>query len=103
MAIDGHHYVDGGMRSTANVDLAAGVERVVVLAPLPRSLSKRTSIRSQLERVGPREWSVVTPDNRALADFGKNLLDPAKRADAARTGLRQSEALVDELRHVWLG
>ncbi len=103
VAIDGHHYVDGGMRSTANVDLAAGVERVVVLAPLPRSLSKRTSIRSQLERVGPREWSVVTPDNRALADFGKNLLDPAKRADAARTGLRQSEALVDELRHVWLG
>ena len=102
VAIDGHHYVDGGMRSTANVDLAAGADRVVVLAPLPRSLSKRTSIRSQLEKVGPREWSVVTPDPRALADFGKNLLDPAKRADAARTGLRQSDDLVDELRHVWL-
>lgn len=103
VAIGGHHYVDGGMRSAANVDLAAGAERVVVLAPLPRSLSKRTSIRSQLEKIGPRRWSVVTPDSQAVTDFGKNLLDPAKRADAARTGLRQSEDLVDELRHVWLG
>ncbi|MGZ5399545.1 MAG: patatin-like phospholipase family protein [Nocardioides sp.] len=103
VAIDGHHYIDGGMRSTANVDLAAGADRVVVLAPLPRSLSKGTSIRSQLEKVGPREWSVITPDPQALADFGKNLLDHAKRADAARTGLRQSDHLIDELRHVWLG
>lgn len=103
VVIDGHHYVDGGMRSTANVDLAAGADRVVVLAPLPRAFSKRTSIRSQLEQVAPQEWSVVTPDPQALADFGKNLLDPAKRADAARTGLRQSADLVDELRHVWLG
>lgn len=103
VAINGRHYVDGGMRSVANVDLAAGAERVVVLAPLPRSISKKTSIRSQLEKVGPKEWSVVTPDPQALADFGRNLLDPAKRADAARTGLRQSEDLVEELRHVWGG
>lgn len=103
VAVDGHHYVDGGMRSTANVDLAAGADRVVVLAPLPRAFSKRTSIRSQLAKVAPKEWSVVTPDPEALADFGTNLLDPAKRADAARTGLRQSADLVDELRHVWLG
>ena len=103
VAINGRHYVDGGMRSAANVDLAAGADRVVVLAPLPRSLSKKTSIRSQLEKVGPQEWSVVAPDPQALVDFGKNLLDPEKRADAARAGLRQADDLVDELRHVWLG
>jgi len=101
VSIDGHHYVDGGMRSTANLDLVAGAERVVVLAPLPRSFSRRTSLRAQLERVGPREWSVITPDAEALADFGRNLLDPAKRADAARAGLRQAGGLVDEVRHVW--
>jgi len=89
------------MRSTANLDLVAGAERVVVLAPLPRSFSKRTSLRTQLEKVSPREWSVITPDAEALADFGKNLLDPARRADSARSGLRQAADLVDEVAHVW--
>ncbi|MCY7402335.1 MAG: patatin-like phospholipase family protein [Nocardioides sp.] len=99
--IDGHFYMDGGMRSTANVDLVRGADRVVVLAPLPRSLSRATSIRAQLDRVGPREWSVLTPDPESLAAFGRNLLDPAKRGVAAEAGLRQAEALVEELRHVW--
>lgn len=103
VAIGGRHYIDGGMRSTANVDLAAGADRVVVLAPIPRSMSRKTSIRSQLAEVAPREWSVVSPDPEALAAFGKNLLDPAKRADAARAGLRQSRELVAELTHVWAG
>ena len=83
------------------VDLAAGAERVVVLAPLPQALSKKTSIRAQLDEVAPSEWTVITPDPEALAAFGKNLLDPAKRADAARAGMRQSADLVDEVRHVW--
>ena len=101
--IDGHLYIDGGMRSTANVDRARGADRVVVLAPLPRSVSKRTSIRAQLEKIAPREWSVITPDSEALAAFGRNLLDPAKRGVAAEAGMRQSAGLVDELRHVWRG
>ncbi len=101
VAIDGRHYIDGGMRSTANVDVAAGAERVVVLAPLPRAFSRSTSIRSQLEKIAPREWSVITPDPESIAAFGKNLLDPARRADGARAGLRQSAGLVDEVRHVW--
>lgn len=99
--IGGRTYMDGGMRSTANVDVVRGADRVVVLAPLPRSFSKRTSIRAQLEEVGPREWSVVTPDAESLAAFGRNLLDPAKRKGAAEAGLRQSRGLVEELRHVW--
>lgn len=101
VAIDDRHYIDGGMRSTANVDLAAGAERVVVLAPLPQAVSKKTSIRAQLQQIAPREWTVITPDADALAAFGKNLLDPAKRAAAARAGLRQSAGLIDEVRHVW--
>jgi NTE family protein len=99
--IDGRTYMDGGMRSAANVDVARGAERVVVLAPLPRSLSRKTSIRAQLGRVGPRAWSVVTPDAQALEAFGRNLLDPSKRAVAARAGLRQSRDLVEQVRAVW--
>ena len=84
--IAGRTYMDGGMRSTANVDVATGAERVVVLAPLPRSVSKKTSIQAQMEQVAPRAWSVVTPDAEALAAFGRNLLDPAKRAGRGRGG-----------------
>ena len=101
--IDGRSYMDGGMRSTANVDVALGADRIVVLAPLTRSLSKKTSIRAQLEKVGPRAWSVVVPDSEALAAFGRNLLDPAMRKGAAEAGMRQSRGLVDELRHIWTG
>ena len=99
--IDGRTYMDGGMRSTANVDVAKDAERIVVLAPLPRSVSRRTSIRAQVEKVAPRAWSVITPDAEALAAFGRNLLDPAKRAAAAEEGLRQSRDLVEQVAAVW--
>ena len=101
VTIDGRHFMDGGMRSTANADLAAGAERVVVLAPLPRSFSKATSIESQLARTGATRQHVVSPDEQALLDIGKNVLDPAKRADAARSGRRQAALVVEQLRDVW--
>ena len=99
--IAGRTYMDGGMRSTANIDVADGADRVVVLAPLPRSFSKRTSMQAQMEKVAPRAWSVVTPDPEALAAFGRNLLDPAKRQVAAEAGLRQARDLVDQVGGVW--
>ena len=92
-----------GMRSSASVHLVRGAERVDALAPRPRSLSNKASIRAQLESVVPREWSVITPDAEALAAFGRNLLDPTTRAVDAAAGLRQSQGLVAELRHVWFG
>lgn len=101
VTIGGMHYVDGGMRSTANADLASGYDVVVVIAPLPQSFSKATSIRAQLERTGATSTAVVTPDAHALADIGRNVLDPVKRAAAARTGLRQSSELVEKVRKAW--
>ena len=101
VTIDGKHYIDGGMRSVANVDLAKGADRVVVIAPLSQSFSKATSIPAQLERTGATATAVVTPSADALVDIGKNVLDPAKRADAARAGLRQAAESVDQVRQAW--
>jgi NTE family protein len=101
VTIDGTNYVDGGVRSTANVDLAKGCDAVVVLAPIPQAFSKHTSIRAQLERTGASRTAVVTPDKQALVDIGKNVLDPAKRADAARSGLRQAAEVVEKVRAAW--
>lgn len=102
VTIGARHYVDGGMRSTANADLATGADTVIVLAPLPRAFSKATSIRAQLLASGASRTAVITPDEKALADIGRNVLDPAKRADAARTGLRQATDVVDRVRRAWL-
>lgn len=99
--VAGRLYMDGGMRSTANVDVAREAQRLVVLAPLPRSISSKASIRAQVERVAPRAWSVITPDAESLAAFGRNLLDPATRAAAAEAGLRQSRALAGRTGEVW--
>jgi NTE family protein len=101
VTIDDRHYIDGGVRSTANADLAKGYDVVVVLAPLPRSWSKASSIRAQLGRTGAAHTAVVKPDEAALADIGKNVLDPGKRADAARAGLRQAPDVVEKVRSAW--
>jgi len=100
--IDGRHYVDGGMRSTANADLARGAEVVVVIAPLPQAFSKATSIRAQLAETGATRTAVITPDELALVDIGRNVLDPNKRADAARTGLRQAADVVAKVSRAWV-
>ena len=99
--VAGKAYVDGGVRSPANADLAADADAVVVLAPLARGLSKAGSAEAQLRRLSRRS-ALVTPDKQALKDFGRNVLDPAKRADAARAGLRQSAEVVEQVRAVWV-
>lgn len=101
VTIGERHYVDGGVRSSANVDLAGPSERLVVLAPLPKSLSKRSSIPVQVARTGAAHHAVVSPDAEALEQIGRNVLDPAKRAAAARAGLRQAADVAEEVRRAW--
>jgi NTE family protein len=102
VTIDGRRYMDGGMRSGTNADLAAGYERVVVLAPLPRGFGPMPGAESLVEALRPRSTvALVTPTGAALASFGRNVLDPAARADAARAGLAQSGSEVDKVRAVW--
>lgn len=93
-------YIDGGIRTPANADLAHFADRVVVLAPIPRGVSGHSDVRRQLRRL-PAERALVVPDAEARRTFGRNVLDPAKRADAARTGLRQSAEVADRLAAVW--
>lgn len=101
--VHGHRYVDGGVRSGTNADVAAGAERIVVLAPLPRSFSRRQSVTSQLARTGAQATAVVSPDAAALTAIGKNVLDPAQRRASAQAGLAQAASVVEELRDTWLG
>lgn len=100
VTINGRRYMDGGMRSVANVDLAAGCSRVVVVAPLTRSASRFSTPGAQAARLGVPSI-VVSPDRAALAAIGTNLLDPARRRPAAEAGLAQAAAVAEAVRAVW--
>ena len=100
VSINGSRYMDGGMRSVANVDLAAGYERVVVIAPLTRSASPAAAPGAQAAKLGVPSI-VVSPDSAALAAIGSNLLDPAKRKPAAEAGYAQAVSIAESVRKVW--
>ena len=102
VTIDGRRYVDGGIRSPANADLAAASERVVVLAPLARGLGP-DSLGRQVRRLREQgvQVAVVTPDKAALRTFGRNVLDPARRPAAARAGHDQADAVTAAVVAVW--
>jgi len=102
ITIDGRRCIDGGMRSLANADLAAGSDRVVVLAPVTASVRRAGRIGWQLASLGPGVRSVVvTPDAAARRAIGRNVLDPARRAAAARAGREQAARVAGAVAEVW--
>ncbi|MGW3013243.1 patatin-like phospholipase family protein [Streptomyces sp. NPDC001219] len=103
VTIDGTRWIDGGVHSSANADLAAGYGRVVVVAPMAASGGPIAGPRAQGERLARHgaRVCVITPDRAARSAFGRNVLDPARRADAARAGRRQAAAQVAEIRRAW--
>jgi NTE family protein len=102
VTIDGRRYIDGGVRSLANADLAAGSDRVVVLAPVTAALRRRGRIGWQLASLGPDVRSVtVSPDATVRRAIGSNVLDPARRADAARAGRAQAGRVAAAVGAVW--
>lgn len=100
VTIDGHRYMDGGIRSTANADLATGYERVVVLAPITKALSRATRPDAQVASLDARSI-LLSPDAEALKAIGGNILDPARRAPAAEAGRAQAVAVAEAVREVW--
>jgi len=118
--INGRRYIDGGVRSTDNADLAVGYANVVVLSPLGgRSTAPEDRVAGQFEglRRSP-DWGtdlpsqvealrkhgsnvvVITPDADSLAAMGTNQLNPATRPPSARAGFAQGKAEVARLK--WL-
>jgi NTE family protein len=107
-SINGARYINGGVRSAENADLASGYANVVVLSPfggqsgtLPPSqfeglrrppewgkdlASQVESLRKQGSRV-----EVITPDADSRAAMGTNQMDLATRIPAARAGFTQGK------------
>ncbi len=105
VSINGARYIDGGVRSPDNADLASGYANIVVLSPLSgRSQtapgqfeglrrfpgadlgSQVEALRQQGSRV-----EVITPDSDSRAAMGTSLMDLANRIPAARAGFVQGK------------
>ncbi|MEU1985924.1 patatin-like phospholipase family protein [Nocardia sp. NPDC019395] len=94
--IGGRHYIDGGVRSTINADLAAGYDSVVILEPLAHVYPRTRADRS----LDAREVS-IGPDETAVAAFGGDLFAEAALGPAYESGLRQAVAAAAELQEFW--
>ncbi|MDZ5443691.1 patatin-like phospholipase family protein [Micromonospora sp. 4G57] len=102
VTIGDRRYVDGGMRSAVNADLAAGAEAVVVLAPVSSAFGPMPRLSAQVAALRrSARVAVVAPDAAARTAIGRNVLDPARRAAAARAGRAQAAVVLDEVAGVW--
>ena len=102
VSVDGRRYIDGGMRSAANADLAQGYERLVVLAPIPRGVGPIASVDAQVTGMVSRV-EVVSPDSDSRTAIGRNVLDPAARAPSAEAGRAQAASVAQRIADVWNG
>ncbi|HYW25865.1 MAG TPA: patatin-like phospholipase family protein [Terriglobales bacterium] len=95
--IRGRRYMDGGVRSTTNADLATGHGLVLIVAPIA-GVGRATvgDEADELRRAGARV-EVLVPDAAAVESIGPNPLDPARRAQAAEAGLAQAPAAAEAL------
>jgi NTE family protein len=103
VTIGGRRYVDGGMRSAANTDLAAGYDRVVVLAPIPRGIGPMAGVDRHVAGLTGARVAVVSPDAASRTAIGRNVLDPAARAPSARAGRAQAADVTRQVAEVWTG
>jgi NTE family protein len=111
-SINGTRYINGGVRSGENADLASGFANVVVLSPFGgrnRTPPERgadpagqfeglrkfpgADLASQVEALRKQgsRVEVITPDADSRAAMGTNQMDLATRIPAARAGFAQGK------------
>src|SRR6516165_5880003 len=102
VTIGERRFMDGGMRTIANADLAHGYERVVIIAPMAVGIAFMASPRRQaaaLRAAGARV-ALIRPDRAAVRAIGRNVLDMSRRAAAARAGRAQATAEAPAVRAI---
>jgi len=89
VTIKGRRYMDGGMRSTTNADVAADYETVMIIAPIGHLTGAMEAEIAQLRDAG-RNVEAIVPNAQTLDAIGPNALEPTRRPVAARAGLAQA-------------
>jgi NTE family protein len=100
VTIGGRRYMDGGIRSATNADLAAGCSAVIVLDAIAH-LTPREPLQTELAALGTAVTLVITPDDMAAAVMGINLLDAAIAGPALEAGLTQAMSYSQPAHTIW--
>jgi NTE family protein len=113
VTIDGRRYIDGGMRSGTNADLAEGHDRVLIVSLMstsrlgadsdPRMERYRLRMDDELALLAESGASVeiLTPDEEAATVLGANLMDATRTLAAAEAGIRQGRQVAERLADFW--
>jgi NTE family protein len=102
-------WMDGGVRSANNADLATGCRRVLVVAVTGGDEKdvRSTVLLRLLEReraaieAAAGTSAVVTPDRASREAFGPNPMIPLNRAAVAEAGIAQGRREAEALRVFW--
>jgi NTE family protein len=102
VTIGGRRYIDGGVRSRTNADLAGPSDRVLVItasrADVPPPWG---NLRVELAQLGSAEALVIYANEASIAAFGDNPLSLSVRAPSAREGRAIGRAKASDVRTFW--
>ncbi len=109
--IGGHRYIDGGVRSGTNADIAKGAKLVLILSTgtldfsavggqgsIPRMTFEDE--RAELQQAGAQVL-MITPDEASVAARGPNPLDSSRRVSSAKAGRAQGHLLAESVKRFW--
>jgi len=104
VTIAGHRYMDGGVRSATNADLARCSDRILILNPLGANANflgaGLDAEVAALEREGSQVL-VIAPDAASTTAIGLNPLDPETRQPSALAGRTQGREHAPSVAALW--
>ena len=104
VTIAGHRYMDGGVRSATNADLAHGYDRILILNPLGANANfLGAGLDSEVATLEREESQVlvIAADAASTTAIGLNPLDPATRQPSALAGRLQGRELSTLVAELW--
>lgn len=109
VTLNGRRYIDGGMRSATNADMAVGHDTVLIVAlrlgagggALGERIAARFDDEVETLKAAGSTVVTITPDEASIGAFGPNLMDFRRRPDAARAGLAQGLAYAEQMQPYW--
>jgi NTE family protein len=110
VTISGHRYMDGGVRSVTNADLARGCQTALILAPtsgledpIARDFTRPLAAEMRLLRTDGCEVELIAPDAAGIRAFGQSVSDEQHRRPAYDAGHTQGKNLAPAIVGFWKG